>query len=215
MSFNVAISQRIDMIEGYNEVRDSLDREWYSVLQDLCPPETNVFPVPNVEELCVEFLRVIEPRMVVLTGGNDIFATDEGSLPVGFRNAVEGQLLSYAVEHKLPVFAVCRGFQFVNAYLKGEMHRVSGHVASCHELFSPSDRTGMPVCLVNSYHNFGVSTEELATDLLPVLLDCDGNVEAAIHDFLPWVGIMWHPERKCRDRLASDWLRDQISGILS
>jgi putative glutamine amidotransferase len=65
---------------------------------------------------------------------------------------------------------------------------VLGHVATRHEL------RGRITGSVNSFHEFA-------------LLDCpegftvlaessDGMIEAIGHNYLPWEGWMWHPERE-------------------
>ena len=210
----VVISQRLDLVDGYNEVRDSVDRAWYSVLQDICSAEVCIFPIPNTQEFCLEFLQVVKPNLILLTGGNDILSSGHESVPVRDRNAVEEKLLEYALGNTIPVVGVCRGFQFLNAYLEGGMHRVPGHIATYHEVFFPGDLDRKPVCKVNSYHSFAVSEDEVATGLRPVLMDCDNNVEAVIHSDLPWVAVMWHPERQCEDGSANIWLKEQILRIL-
>ncbi len=50
---------------------------------------------------------------------------------------------------------------------------------------------------VNSYHQYGIPPDQLAPEL-KVLACCpeDGSVEAARARGLPWLGIMWHPERE-------------------
>ena len=50
--------------------------------------------------------------------------------------------------------------------------------------------------IVNSYHNWGISKSDLSPNLLPLAIADDGTIEALEHKQLPWVGIMWHPERE-------------------
>ena len=49
---------------------------------------------------------------------------------------------------------------------------------------------------VNSFHNFTIPCNEVSSELKIVYKDKDHYVEAVEHKNLPWVGIMWHPERE-------------------
>ena len=49
---------------------------------------------------------------------------------------------------------------------------------------------------VNSYHNYGISSGSLAEKLNPCAFDDNGLIEAAVHQSLPIMGCMWHPERE-------------------
>ena len=49
---------------------------------------------------------------------------------------------------------------------------------------------------VNSFHNFTIPCNEVSSELKIVYKDKDHYVEAVEHINLPWVGIMWHPERE-------------------
>ena len=92
----------------------------------------------------------------------------------------------------VPVLGVCRGFQFMNVHLGGGLSPVSGHVASYHAI---SSDTGL-FPEVNSYHDYGIVADDLAPSLEVVATGPDGTVEAARHGTLPWIGVMWHPERE-------------------
>jgi len=67
--------------------------------------------------------------------------------------------------------------------------RIEGHVRKIHKLlFMGNER------LVNSYHNFGCYDVPSAYSI--TAKSKDGIVEAISHQSLPWLGMMWHPERQ-------------------
>ncbi len=108
-------------------------------------------------------------------------------------------LARYALEHGIPMLAVCRGLHVVNALLGGTLvidmpvhHRHHVHPVA---LDDPAGRLGIPSRTVTAscYHHQAI--EDLAPAL--TVLGCaeDGCVEAVAIDAPGWaVGVQWHPE---------------------
>ncbi len=181
----IIVTQRRDEITGRNETRDSLDVMWAKLIYKL-----GFLPVPVCSELCEdpEYLKLLQPDGIILSGGNDLEQS-----PI--RDVAEKKILDYAAHFKLPVLGVCRGMQFLNYYFGGSLVTVTGHVATNHLLCGKWAKDHA-YSKVNSYHNQGVTLETLAEDLILCAYTSDGVVEAVEHIRLPWVGIMWHPERE-------------------
>jgi len=179
----IAISQRNDVIDGRNEVRDALDTRLAKLIWDL-----GFLPLPLTSGLDtpLDYLESLAPDGILLSGGNDI-----GCAPQ--RDAIEHATLDYASKHDLPVLGICRGMQFINHYLGGSMRAVTGHTAVKHQLHGPL--VGNTLRVVNSYHDQGIYAEDLGDCLEAVAWTDDGVIEAFSHQERPWTGIMWHPER--------------------
>lgn len=179
----VLISQRVDSVEGRDEVRDGLDTRFAPILWEMGfagIPLANFVPNPH------SYVASFEADAAILSGGNDIGSTPD-------RDATETALLDWAAEAGIPVLAICRGLQVLNRYQGGRLERVSGHVATRHHvqgLLAPRGRE------VNSYHTQGISLSGLGHGLGAIACDDDGHVEAVMHRQLPWLGVMWHPERE-------------------
>lgn len=180
----ILISQRRDSIVGRDEVRDALDTRWAKVLFDL-----GFLPIPVCSELAGEenYIEQLKPDGVLLSGGNDL-----GQVPE--RDFLEIRMLDYAKANILPVLCICRGMQVVNSYLGGSVIEVNDHVATRH-LLSGEWAKKQGYGWVNSYHNYGIKHKTLASSLKVLATTADGVIEAVTHLTLPWVGIMWHPER--------------------
>nr|WP_255772270.1 MULTISPECIES: gamma-glutamyl-gamma-aminobutyrate hydrolase family protein [Halorhodospira] len=132
------------------------------------------------------YLDALAPEGVLLSGGNDIGQAPE-------RDNLEHAALAYARLHRVPVFGICRGMQMIHVHQGGELVPQTGHVAVAHTItgnWLPDGRR-----TVNSYHNHGVPGDALGAELEPLAWAEDGSVEALRHCDLPWLGIMWHPER--------------------
>ena len=84
--------------------------------------------------------------------------------------------------------------QLINIKLGGNLSPVKAHVATRHFIVN-NNNIEMPKT-VNSYHNWGISSGDLATNLIPLAFDLDGNIEAFESHTHNILGIMWHPERE-------------------
>ncbi len=140
------------------------------------------------------------------------------------RDSLTLPLIRTAVERKIPLFAICRGFQELNVALGGTLHQavhgVEGH--SDHRepasedmdiKFGPvhpvklqgtlRDWIGKDEIIVNSLHWQGINA--LAKPLVAEAFAKDGLVEAirapAGNEFC--LGVQWHPEWQPRSNTTS------------
>jgi putative glutamine amidotransferase len=157
----------------------------------------------------------IEPRHY----GQDSF---EGNPHDPARDASTLSLVHLAIELRVPVLAVCRGFQEVNVALGGSLHQkvheVGGFADHREDLDDPLDDqyapahpvhlapggmlakiAGADVAQVNSLHGQGVS--RLGRGLAVEATAPDGLIEAmrleSEETFL--LAVQWHPEWKVRE----------------
>jgi gamma-glutamyl-gamma-aminobutyrate hydrolase PuuD len=168
---------------------------------------------------------------LVLTGGEDVAPERYGEEVrhpnvecVPERDALEFELLEWALADDLPVLAICRGIQVLNVALGGTLFQDltadrPGHFVHDQSLGeTPRPRTeahhgvmvragscladvlGVETVEVNSMHHQGI--KGLASALTPVAHAPDGLIEgvepldAARWSFL--LGVQWHPEELAR-----------------
>ena len=133
-------------------------------------------------------------------------------------------LIRTAIERKIPLFAICRGFQEFNVALGGTLHQavhtVDGHNDHREPMdedfeikFGPKHQVrlegelktwiGKDQLTVNSLHGQGIN--KLAKPLIAEAFAEDGLVEAirapAGNAFS--LGVQWHPEWRAQDNPAS------------
>lgn len=176
----IAITQRVEIIQDYDERRDALSQEW-AELAEAC----GFLPLflPNRLSLVRWTLEDLRPDGVILTGGNDL-ASLGGDAPE--RDEMERFLIDWAAAERIPLLGVCRGAQLLLDHFGTPLQRVEGHVRVEHTL-SNGDR-------VNSFHSWG--TAECRPPLEALARSEDGIVEILRHRDCPWIqGILYHPER--------------------
>ena len=190
----IAVTQRVEWIEGYGERRDCLDQQWSVLLESL---GIDVVPVPNSLTAPQAWLERQRVAGIILTGGNDLAHLPGAARSAPERDATETALLSSAALQRLPVLGVCRGMQMLNHFLGGGLAPVPNHIAVRHAVRAlNNDGFFSGYREVNSFHGWGMQISDLAPEVSAQVCAIDGTVEAFTHDHLPWVGLMWHPERE-------------------
>ena len=186
---------RVD-IASTGEVRDALDSNWPIFLNDI-GFQAIYLPHTVISSNIVEELGL---HALILTGGNDVL--ESGNTYNSLRSNFEQELLVQAEQLNTPVLGVCRGTQMINKYFGGKLSPIENHVA-CN------------LDVINSYHNFGIHKNDVASDLHLEAIAEDGSIEALSHKKLPWFGMMWHPERKIIDpEFHSQLVQKILNGAL-
>lgn len=177
----VAISQRVDEIKEYGEIRDALDERWHRLFWQM---EAMLVPMPNLPEGIPSILERLHPEAIVLSGGNNPVAYGGTAAQ---RDKADEMLIEYAVQHSVPLLGVCRGMQSVALHFGSSLKKVEGHVAAKHAVIGEVNR------IVNSYHSYAV--DRLGERFRVAAQTMNGDIEAIQHQDYPICGMMWHPER--------------------
>jgi putative glutamine amidotransferase len=170
--------------------------------------------VPPQDDALAETLAVLDG--IIFSGGSDLGPDLYGQEPhaettgvVPERDGAELALLTAALEHDIPVFAICRGSQVLNVALGGDLVQhlpgVVGHDGhkdtpgsfSEHGVeLEPGSRLSSVLgerVEVRSHHHQGFA--RLGAGLRPAARDSDGIVEALEYEGRRFtVGVLWHPE---------------------
>lgn len=176
-----------------------------------------IFPLTADEQDLGRLMDICDGFL--FTGGHDVSPDIYGEKPLeGFvdicekRDEMETVVLKYAIEADKPILGICRGIQFINAFLGGSLYQdipVQYPSGVTHHQMPPYDRPAHKVTVikdsplyhslktdklsVNSYHHQAV--KEMAPGLVTMAVSPDGIVEALYkpdQHFL-WA-VQWHPE---------------------
>ena len=156
---------------------------------------------------------------VLFTGGVDISpeiygAENRHSVNVdpGLDN-MELEIFAEFYKRKKPILGICRGIQFINVALGGDLiqdiHGETGSVhtepSSEHEHYVNTVKGSAVNKLLgdriytNSFHHQAVN--RLGDGLTVTARADDGIIEAVEHESLPIIGVQWHPERMLVGRI--------------
>lgn len=154
---------------------------------------------------------------LVFTGGEDLDPSLYGQqrhpqtdTPHRLRDAGELALLRAALDHDLPVLAICRGAQVLNVALGGDLHqhvpdlvghdghrseppgRFVEHEVEVDALSRLGQAVGVRLRVLSHHHQ---AIRRLGTGLVATAFSADGLVEAVEAPQSRFaVGLLWHPE---------------------
>lgn len=182
----IAISMRETTAESYEELRDSLARDWIHYLERVFPNIKWLY-VPNMGESVQDYLKQWDINGIILSGGE--------SLGISFeRDETERLIFEYSRKNNLPVLGVCRGMQVIYSWLGGKLLQTddsfkSRHVSTSHRILIEGKER-----VVNSYHSIQLDLQTCPKELSPLAFSIeDDSLEAYTGNKI--LGLMWHPER--------------------
>ena len=176
-----------------------------------------MFPLTSDADDIKELLTNVQG--VLFTGGHDVNPAIYNETPINQtvsfckeRDDMEVEVLKQVLEKDMPLLGICRGIQFVNAYLGGSLyqdiptqfptnlnhhqsppydkpvHRVN--IKESSSLFGLLNKKSLEV---NSYHHQAVKDPSPCLDIMAVAED--GLIEAVeIKDKTFAWALQWHPE---------------------
>jgi putative glutamine amidotransferase len=129
------------------------------------------------------------------------------------RDNVDIHLAREALDRKMPVFAICYGFQMLNVMLGGTLiqdlpslrsgnvkhgrnhssEEIPEHMIALESGSLLEQLAGSRSVKVNSTHHQAIDV--LSADLKLAAAAPDGVIEAALHPDKPVIAVQWHPER--------------------
>lgn len=183
MRKTVIYTQRVEVVESYQERRDCADQN-ISLFLEACGYLP--VPVPNILSDLEAFVEMAGPVGVVLTGGNSLVKYG-GVAPE--RDETDHRLIEIALRKEIPLYGFCRGMQSVLDYFDCKLENVKGHVAVRHIV---DGKWGSME--VNSFHN--QACKKLKKPLQEMAKTEDGVIEAAAYPEKNLIVTMWHPERE-------------------
>lgn len=191
----IGITQRLEIIKEYNEVREQLDVKWGELLLS-----SGYMPVVLTSNIEIEdLLSNMSLHGIILTGGNDL-SSKSGIMIDKRRDLFEKNILRVSIQRRLPILGICRGMQVIGEFFGAQIEEVNHHIGVRHNIhilpntelyhYIKKDR----IC-VNSYHRYSIKNID-QNELTVLATSEDGEIEAVKHKKYPIMAQMWHPERE-------------------
>ncbi len=203
---NVLMTQRIGK-DKHNCYYDYLESNYVKYFNQF---NINLVILPNNVTDVIDFYNINRCNKIILTGGDDISESLYSNKSIKIdknlyqRDLNEKKLINFSVKNKIPLLGICRGFQIINVCLGGDLTQDLTKISNYKNtdkhtiIFSDKFIKKMQVesLQVNSYHNQGISIDQLSEDLELIAFNKKDNiVEMYKHKKLDIYGIQWHPER--------------------
>lgn len=207
------ISQR-ESLNEYGEIVESLESKYIQYFESL---GLNTNSISNFSKANIELVDK-NTQFIILSGGGtapkEYFINSHNDYEQSHRNQKEFQLIDKSVDLKIPMIAICRGFQVLNGYLGGKIEALRYLVNRPIKKYHPVT-LGEKNIIVNNYHNDGVPVDLLAPALNVISIDKENcHVEAFYHEKYRWLGLMWHPEREIEDSFSRDEIDKLIKNFI-
>lgn len=187
------------LIAGYSHLTQNYENALYAL--GACPYTS--LHVPKIT--CYDGL--------LLPGGGDIDPKLFGQLNCGSRtidpvlDRLQLAILHAFVLSQKPILGICKGMQLINIYFGGDIyqhldayqtHQYDGW-DQVHETTACKNSIFYTLYgehfTVNSAHHQGVHSP--GRNICYTQHCTDGVVEGLVHNYLPILGVQWHPERMC------------------
>lgn len=191
-----------------------------------------IMPPMTEESAIQEWLRTIDPKGILLSGGCDIDPIIYGDKPMPFNGRVNTQRDTYellltkvAIENRLPILGVCRGLQVINVFFGGTLvqdmeaelgiakvkhDQTENSSIGTHKInVKPDTLTytllNKEIMLTNSHHHQCI--KKLGRELEITAKSDDGIIEAIENYDKKIIGLQFHPERMQEfDGFFKKWL---------
>ena len=187
---NILITQKF-FIDERKRLTWFLEKNWFKFFEK---KQIKLVPL-NPYSFKRKKLLSLNPKALILTGGNDLYDVIKlrGNL---IRDKYERNILNFAIKNKIPILAICRGFQFVAKFFKCKIFKIINHVRTTHNLKVDDKifKFKIEKFNVNSYHNYAIY--ELPKHFNFIIRHSDNSIELAKTSKYKILCLMFHPERQ-------------------
>jgi len=187
--YNILITQKV-FSDKYNQMNWSLENNWFKFFKE---KKVNLIPLGPFSGNEKKLLS-LKPKGIIFSGGNDLHNISKSKENLA-RDRFEKKILKFSIKNKIPILAVCRGFQLVAKFFKSTIVKKENHVRTSHILNVDNRALGFKIdkIKVNSYHNYTIHN---LPNFFNLIIRCsDNSIEIAKSNRYKILSFMFHPER--------------------
>lgn len=210
------ITQR-EQLDSHEVPIDLLESTYVTYFERL---GLDLFQLSNFTANLDKMLDANKFDLIILTGGGSIpskfYREEHNDFLQSNRDRLEWVLMKYSSRNSIPILAICRGMEYMNAYFGGKITKFktlkeSRPIGKEHYILL-GDGTKISV---NNYHNDGVFKNDIAKEFEIIGLDVENDVvEAMYSQKMKWLGLQWHPERLMKDEFSKDKCKTLIQEFI-
>ncbi|WP_313163915.1 gamma-glutamyl-gamma-aminobutyrate hydrolase family protein [Sedimentibacter sp.] len=210
------ITQR-EQLDSHGVPIDVLESTYVKYFEQL---GVDLFQLSNFTKNLDRILDANTFDLIILTGGGSIhskfYREEHNDLSQLNRDRLEWALMECSLKNSIPILAICRGMEYMNAFLGGKITKFkalkeSRLIGKEHDIIL-GDGTKISV---NNYHNDGIFKNDIAKEFEIIGLDVENNVVEAMFSLkMKWLGIQWHPERLMNDEFSKDKCNNLIQEFI-
>ena len=170
-------------VSKFNILNYEQDIDWENYLKSIG------FQNVLIQNLKKELFYKLNPKAVIITGGGDIYKVKKDYIN-RVRDYKEKKIIKFCLINKIPIIAICRGFQLIAAEIyKKKLFKIKNHIKKSHQILNKNQKI-----YVNSFHNYEV--RDLPKNFKKIYYCKKGGIELAMSQKPKILLLMFHPERK-------------------
>ena len=148
----------------------------------------------NYDKTSFDLIKFKKIDGVIFSGGNDLQIFDKKKENI-FRDKNEKKIFNLAILHKIPILAVCRGYQLIASIFNHKLIYINNHIKKNHTIYiSNNSLTSLKKINVNSFHNYAVINSSKNFEIIGK--HKDETIEVIYSKKKNILCLMFHPERK-------------------
>lgn len=185
---NCLISQRV-FKDKHNQIQFSLENNWIDYFKK---KKIKLIPILTDRKNLKHYFNKFKPKFVIISGGdNNIFIENKENL---IRSIIDTEIIKICKRKKIPILAVCYGFQFIAKKFKSKIIYTGIESRKKHFVYLKNNKK----IEVNSYHNYSV--KYLPNEFEVIGTHKNGSIEIAYSKKFKILCTMFHPERKNKSK---------------
>lgn len=197
---SIAITPYV-FLNKYKKICYSINKEWSELASKINEDIFMLCDLSNFNNL----FKKINVKAVILSGGGDISKIKNSKINK-LRDAFELKLAKFCFKRKIPVIAVCRGFELLASNEGCLLKKVKTN--SKRNQIHLEFKNQIKSLHVNSFHNYKIFN--LNSDF-KILGKCkDGSIEVALHKKKKLLCLMMHPERSGNNKIIIQLFKNFI-----
>ena len=178
------------MVQQKAQRHFSLEKNWSDYSKKL---KFNLISC-NYDKASFHLIKSKKIDGIIFSGGNDLQIFDKKKENI-FRDKKEKKIFNLAIRYKIPILAVCRGYQFIANIFNHKIIFIKNHVKKNHTINIVSNSLiSLKKINVNSYHNYAVLNSSKNFEI--IAKHKDQTIEAIYSRKNNILCLMFHPERK-------------------